>query len=197
MTGPSASAEAILSAAFQSTGIEFLGFHRTLFKGEATDDRLHGESTGLAEVVRNLGPLIHEQAPRLRIGIPTDGYGHSGSQSVTQELDLLSLSIALTGRKMAEIPRTMVTVGDSESLRPLATLRDRVAEAGRRFIAIASVLGEADLTLSQAPLNTAHLRRLEKRLAQQIRELDDLLLVTREQIAIALAELSLGTLGKG
>lgn len=196
-SGDSGSPEAILADGFQKTGIELLGFHRTISKGEATEDHLHGESTGLAAGVSELVPLIHEFSPQLRIGIPTEGYGHSGALSVSQEMVLLAVGIGLTGRKLAEIPTTMGSVGDSESLRPMGPLRERLAEGGRRFIAVSSLLEEADLILSETPLNTAHLRRLEKRLAQQIRELDDMLMVTREQISIALVELRLTSLGKG
>ena len=187
----SGSAEALLSAGFRRVGENFLSFHATLLKGEATEEHLHFASVEIARAVGDLGQLLREHASQLRIGMPTDGYSRSGTHSLHQEFVLLAKAVELTGRKLSEIPANVPSLEDSDTLRPLASLRERLVEGGRKFIVVSSLLGESDLILSELPLDHGHLNRLEKRLAYQVKELDDLLLITREQVSVAVVELGL------
>lgn len=187
----SGSAEALLSAGFRRVGENFLSFHATLLKGEATEEHLHFASVEIARAVGDLGQLLREHASQLRIGMPTDGYSRSGNHSLHQEFELLAKAVELTGRKLSEIPANVPSLGESDTLRPLASLRERLVEGGRKFIVVSSLLGESDLILSELPLDHGHLNRLEKRLAYQVKELDDLLLITREQVSVAVVELGL------
>lgn len=190
-----ASPEAELAQAFHRSGSLFLRFYGTVLKGEAQEEQFVREQSALVGSVAELAKLLRENAGRLhtqeREGVH-DGHEHP---SLRDECASLATGIELTVERMGALVQAVPSMSESETLTPLARMRDRLQQMGRKVLVIAATFEEVD-RLARAPKpDPLHLVRSEDRLAQLMVEVGDLLRTTREDIAVTIVELRLTVKG--
>lgn len=185
------SAETTLATAFRGTGTLFLRFYQTVLKGEAPDARFGEEQGELVRSVDRLVEVVRQRAPDLRTQERENVHDGHDHPSLREEVDAMATGMELSARSMERLGASVPSMEESENLRPLAPLRDRLKEIGNRMIVIAGTFEEIERVAQGPHPSPLHLVRTEDRLAHLLQELDELMRISREGMQVAIVELRL------
>jgi hypothetical protein len=187
------SAEIDLAAAFRAAGTLFLRFYRMALVGEDREEAFDQIEIAVVTSVAELAGLLREKGPLLRSQETEqvhDGHPHL---SLRQEVETIATGAELTTLKMQQLGQSIPAFEESETLAPLAPLRDLLRDVGNKLLVISSTFEEIDQVAQLPRPDAVHLVRTEDRLAKLLEELGELMRLAREKISIAVIELHLST----